>query len=193
MKRIVGGVIAGILLSFGAPASADLIGDKDCWTLAASCPDGSLWRDGLGGVFFTDYRNAGEVANAPFTDIWSTPGSVTYTHTGSAGDSLEIRIAGIGDINAPYNVLGDGVVLGQIPLNNNPNAFQEVQTFTFAVPALQLADNMLVVSIANTGGDGFAIDYSELGVTTAVVEPGTLALFGLGLAGLGFARRRKTA
>jgi hypothetical protein len=38
--------------------------------------------------------------------------------------------------------------------------------------------------------NGVAIDEVEV---FAVPEPGTLALFGLGLAGLGFARRRKTA
>jgi hypothetical protein len=37
----------------------------------------------------------------------------------------------------------------------------------------------------------FEVDHVQ--VATAIAEPGTLALFGLGLAGLGFARRRKAA
>jgi PEP-CTERM motif len=45
-----------------------------------------------------------------------------------------------------------------------------------------------------SGGDGSVTTYEGLrmGRVSSVPEPGTLALFGLGLAGLGFARRRRT-
>jgi PEP-CTERM motif len=47
------------------------------------------------------------------------------------------------------------------------------------------------ITISTTDTSGFAI--GEFGIATAVPEPATMALFGLGLAGLGFTRRRKTA
>ena len=197
IRRIVGTVVFGVFVSFAPQASADLIGDQDCWSLAGSCPDGSLWRDGLGGVFFTDYRSAGEVATAPFTDIWAIGDAIAYTHTGTAGDSLVLRIAGVADTpRGPWDVFGDGVLLGVIPEIFGANAFQEVLTYTFAVPGALLADNLLDV-LLNTNvpdaGDGFAIDYSQLGRSISVPEPMTLALFGTGLAGIAALRRRRKA
>ncbi len=44
-----------------------------------------------------------------------------------------------------------------------------------------------------TGGVSTHIDQVTLVVDAQVPEPATLTLFGLGLAGLGFARRRKNA
>src|SRR5215472_16050812 len=70
----------GLILA--RPAHADvvsLLGDKDCFGVpgAASCPAGSLFVGDLGGTFFADYRTPTDPA---FTDIWSTPGGVSYTH-----------------------------------------------------------------------------------------------------------------
>jgi hypothetical protein len=47
-----------------------------------------------------------------------------------------------------------------------------------------------VVIKSNASGDGYGIDQLTV---AKVPEPGTLALFGLGLVGLGLARRRKQA
>jgi hypothetical protein len=44
-----------------------------------------------------------------------------------------------------------------------------------------------------TGGTGFGQVENNPGSWTAVPEPATLALFGLGLAGLGFARKKKNS
>src|SRR5215472_14392036 len=71
--------IAAVLVN---PLHADvisLLGDKDCFGVpgATSCPAGSLFVTDLGGTFFADYRTPTDPA---FTDIWSTPGGVSYTH-----------------------------------------------------------------------------------------------------------------
>jgi hypothetical protein len=70
------------------------------------------WETGLGGVFFTDYRDAAEKLANSVTDIWAFPGSISWTQpaystVGALSASLSLRIAGIGDIGGPYTVLFD--------------------------------------------------------------------------------------
>jgi hypothetical protein len=168
-----------------------LVGDKDGFGIpgAPAVPaDGTLWRDDLGGVFFADYRDAGDLANAPFTDIWDTPGGFSYTHTYTLGGLiptsavLDIQIAGIGDIeDPPYPVYVDSTVVGHIPDREGiPNAFQEVLLYSFNVPT-SLIDGSESISVSGTGGDGYCINFSELRI---IPEPSTLALLGMGAVGL---------
>jgi hypothetical protein len=88
MKRIL--FYVGVLILVFAvtgetnAAIVSLVGDKDGFGIPGAPPvpaDGTLWSSGLGGVFFTDYRDAFDLANAPFTDIWRSPGGFSYSHT----------------------------------------------------------------------------------------------------------------
>jgi hypothetical protein len=64
--------------------------------------------------------------------------------------------------------------------------------FKVAGPDLPIGGSVMwdIVLIDTTGGNLSQIEISQ---TATIPEPGALALFGLGLAGLGFARRRKAA
>ncbi|MGO9096542.1 MAG: PEP-CTERM sorting domain-containing protein [Bryobacteraceae bacterium] len=174
-----------------------LYGDVDCFGLpgVTSCPDGSLWSTGLGGVFFTDYRDPAEIASNSVTDVWAAPGDVSWTQpaystAGALSASFSIRIAGIADDGGPYPVLFDGTSIGSIPENPGTNAFQEVLTYTFSVP-VGLLTGSDTIAINGTGGDGYIIDYAQLTVTnnaTGVPEPATFGLLLLGFGAFGAAR-----
>ena len=177
----------------GAFAVTNWMGDDDSFGLrpeGTPCPDGTLWRDDLGGSFFSNYQ---EGTDPFFTDKWDGGTEIRYSHLFTASDfalgaTLHLRVAGLADDRGPYDVYGDGVLLGQISTNTVANNFQMVRNLSFGVGAGLLADGQLDIYLDlrnNSNGDGYSIDYSKL---EAVPEPGTLAALGLGLAAL---RRRR--
>ncbi len=195
-----------LMLVFGVTGETNativnLVGDKDGFGIpgAPAVPaNGTNWETGLGGVFFTDYRDAFDLANAPFTDMWSNPGGFSYEHTYSLGGltpisaTLDIQIAGIHDVNTTdiYNLMFNGVNIGTIPPNFNGNAFQEILLYSYNVSAGLLTGSD-AISLSGTGGDGYSINFSELSIeTTAVPEPATIFLLSCGVLGLAGLRRK---
>ena len=186
-------------LSF-TPANAAVLaiaGDADCFGLGGTCPDGTLWQTGLGGVFFTSNAGPGDPAG---TDEWNSFVNPSYSLAysgGAAPFSIQIKTAGIADNRGPYTVFLNGTSIGQITTNTTTNAFQEVRTFNFAFASgLLLANNTVLINTTNNAqGDGFSIDYVALIGTAAgggVPEPATWAMMIGGFALVGAGLRRRT-
>ncbi len=198
MKKILTVVALGAALAAPAMAQTSLVGDKDCFGLGGSCPDGTGWQTDLGGTFGfpSSYQGPGDPA---FTDKWDADIDFSYVHTYALGAAssafLTILTAGLADNRGPWDVFFNGTSIGQFTVNTNASAFEEVRTFTFAVPVALLTGSDTIRLAINTPefNDGYSIDYSELTIN-AVPEPATVALMlaGLGVVG-GVARRRSRA
>lgn len=200
-------VVAGLALHANATTVISLVGDKDGFGLAgapAVPADGTLWRDGLGGVFGNDYRDAGDLASAPFTDKWSADRAVAYNHSYSLAGltpvsaSLAIQFAGVADNRGPWDVKVNGTLVGQVPLSSAPNAFQEIYLRAFVVPIGLLAQTDAILLDINVPfvTDGYSINFSELTIETQPSTPipdagSTVGMLGLALGFLLPCRRRE--
>lgn len=217
VRNTLYGVCAAAAMLFAAPAHAILIdnfdsGDDSVSTIGADSTTatnpgdaiGNQRRIGLsagGGGSVIDVSGGTLTlgsATAPTTGFvgWDSLGGVDLTDGGSSiGILTEILNIDVGDVSLGFSVTGTTAGdSASLTLNNLPVglAFFDFALFTGTNPlaALQSADSILLTIVGSTNTSDLEIDFVD---TRDVPEPGALGLMGLGLAGLGFAVRRRRA
>lgn len=189
-----------VFMLTGGVASATTItsmyGDADGFGIGAT--DGAAFN----------WTTVGSTPDAgTITDQWMY-NTQTWTHSYSLAGlgtpvaaSLDIFAGGVG-VAGPGTAkvyldstqigsltVGDGDFLGLSAPDNNI-AWLDIFDLT---PYLSLLTDSSATIDVVTSSDGWTLDYSRLTISDTRVdspEPGTLALLGLGLAGIGFSRRR---
>jgi len=123
-----------------------------------------------------------------FSDTW-TPFTSNNFFTGLPGISfVSTDASGI----ATLDLLADPVGGNSINAFNDAGRFQlGIITPTGGLTTFAVLDANFVAGILAPQADGAFTGLKLTSTPTAVPEPGTLALMGLGIAGLGFALRRK--
>jgi len=161
--RFAACALLGLFAASTAHAQDGMYGDADGFGFGAPEVDGALWRDELGGVFFTDYRDSDDLADAPQTDIWDSnfgildqPFTIETTQTG-VDATFRIYIAGFADIG-PADLFVDGDLLTTFDF---PGEFQTTHILEVPVDARYI-DGSTEFQLSTPDGDGYIIDYAAL-------------------------------
>jgi hypothetical protein len=213
-QRILRTATASVVLWFGASsASATTIvfsddfqdGDLAGWTLSSNYGGTSGIENTLlgGGASGSSTLGAGDrslrafmvpppgipLSNTTFTRAvtnFSAFAAGTYTL------DLEARSRNCSGCTIFYEILLDGSALidHTSPSAGNVQAF-EAKQFTLAGLSAGTHTLSLGVYTTNASSGEFQAFFDDVVISTDIPEPATVAIFGLGLAGIGFSRRKK--
>lgn len=193
MKKYL--LLGALLSSMSGVASAtvitDQIGDSDGFGLGVT--NGSSFDWSAVGSGDGDGTDAWIMNDLTISHTYDISGLGTITSA-----SLELFTGGQG-YGGLTSISIDGTFVGHLTDGDNVGpgynyAWLDVFDLTSFASLLNGA-NQLTIDVSRSG-DGWVLDYSKLTISdeaSAVPEPASLALFGLGLAGLGLSRRKKTS
>ncbi len=190
-KKIAFGFAAALLaLGFGSTANASLLGQ----TVTCSFPDRFTCEPLTGGVV----GGGTEFRVFELTQILGTEVRVDFWDIDLGENSISMRMLNAASSFGNFPVFR--VTLGDLFWSNDPTAtITGIANFTSNADVTGMeADDVSVVANALTidfGGSiwrqGGLISFDLVTTHSALPEPATLALFGLGLGVLGFAMRRR--
>lgn len=170
-------------------------------------PNGALESDSFFRVFEENTTTVSGLAVNTVT-VGETIGTATGGTVSGQVTSFFVHFDPIGNVDLPVGLLGgsltfDGPILGiiwdRVALTNT-DATLGLSGTTYTPAAFRGYESADTLNFTSANAIDFAtvvdakkVDSFRVLVGTQIPEPGMLAIFGLGLAGLGYARRKRAA
>jgi hypothetical protein len=183
--------------------AAPIAGVTVSTTFASPADSGSVIQNVVNGSGLSSYTTGAAHAAGVPENAWAASGPVTGTITFDLGGIFDLDGMAVWNFNS-NNIYGIARLTIDGSLDGNSYAPIAGAPTNFAIGALGAAELAELFSFTATahfvrfnvasshGGPGIGLsEVMFTGTAAAVPEPGTLALLGLGLAGLGLSRRRK--
>ena len=199
VQSAIAGTTNGIAVSvmqFNTSASTQI-----GWTHLTNATDAGNFANAIAALFTTNVTSGGGATDiAEGIDL----GVTEILGNAFEGDRLVIDVSGDGQQNQTHDGLsGPGAVQAQRNIAENAGITINGLPILNDVPTLDTyyTNNVITTDGFVLAADGFedfqaAVEtkiLAEITDTNPVPEPGMLIIFGLGLAGLGYARRKRTA
>ena len=155
--------------------------------------DHGFFRSGDGVGSETNSANGNQNVIIQPHNAWVTPNQINGNTEGAFWISHDVGTGANGNVTVPITA-SCGTGLGNCDANDISVSFIEVQGLLAGEYTIRIDTYQTSGGSNATGGNPFGVLYSGgLSSVNAVPEPGALALFAIGLAGLGFAARRRVA
>ncbi|MBT5456962.1 MAG: PEP-CTERM sorting domain-containing protein [Rhodospirillaceae bacterium] len=182
------GQLGGSNVNVAGPAN--IISNSGMVSGMVNDPDESLRRVDQGAGWSGNFANGDRLM---WTNLGPGPMTIDFdTGVLAAGAQMQQNVFGAftGTIEA-FDSMLNMIASFNVAGTSNSNGDNSAVFLGIATMAGDPLISRLTFNIAS--GSDFAINQLDIVKSVMVIEPGTLGLFGLGLAGLGLARRRKTA
>ena len=195
IKKLISSVVAALAIASAANATVVTVyTDKNAWTAAVGTYTTENFANTtlVPGLSYTSNTGSAQISSGVFNDRLTPGRSTSFAFAPNAfafGGNFDLSPGGEG-LGLMFTLLGGSTA--SFVLNTEVSRFYTGQFFGF-VSDTSFGSVQMGSGTQGGGAETYNLDDLVFAKSNSVPEPGSLALLGLGLAGMAVVRKRKQA